>query len=89
MDHIKNDLSKARGAFPGFDTYPVPAQEAVLDMGYNLGIGNSGIGGGFNNFNKHIKNKDFASAAAESNRYQLADSRNKHVKDLLLLAAKQ
>ena len=88
MNHIKNDLSKARGAFPGFDTYPVPAQEAILDLAYNIGFEKEGIDG-FHNFNRHIKNRDFASAAAESNRYQLADSRNKHVKYLLLLAAKQ
>lgn len=88
MNHIKNDLSKAQRAFPGFDTYPIPAQEAILDLAYNIGFEKEGIDG-FHNFNRHIKNRDFASAAAESNRYQLADSRNKHVKDLLLLAANQ
>ncbi len=88
LAHIQGNLDSAREAFSEFDNYPVPAQEAILDMAYNLGISSTGISK-FPSFNRHLKNKDFASAATESNRPQLRNSRNVHVRELLLLADQQ
>lgn len=86
--HIQGNLDSAREAFTDFDDYPIPAQEAILDMAYNLGISSAGVSK-FPTFNKHIRNKDFAAAATESNRPQLRHSRNIHVRELLLLADQQ
>lgn len=86
--HIQGNLESAQEAFADFDNYPVPAQEAILDMAYNLGISSAGVSK-FPSFNRHIRNKDFASAATESNRPQLRHSRNVHVRELLLLADQQ
>lgn len=86
--HIQGNLESAQEAFADFNDYPVPAQEAILDMAYNLGISSDGVSK-FPSFNRHIRNKDFASAATESNRPQLRNSRNVHVRELLLLADQQ
>lgn len=43
LAHIQGNLDSAREAFSEFDNYPVPAQEAILDMAYNLGISSTGI----------------------------------------------
>lgn len=88
IEHIRSDLQNARKRFPDFDKYPVLAQEAILDMSYNLGFSTTGIDK-FPTFSQYIKAKDFLSAAKESNRPQLKDSRNIHVKQLLEAAAEE
>lgn len=88
LNHIKKNISDLRRIFPDFDSYPIPAQEAMLDMVYNLGIKGKNIKS-FPTLSKHIKDRNFVGAARESNRPQLSPTRNKHVKDLFLKAAEQ
>lgn len=88
IEHIISDLQNARKRFPDFDKYPILAQEAILDMSYNLGFSATGIDK-FPTFSQYIKAKDFLSAAKESSRPQLKDSRNIHVKQLLEAAAEE
>ena len=62
---------------------PTTVQQALIDMAYNLGTGQRGLAGGWPKFNQAIRNKDWAGAAAESNRPQLNDERNAYVRQLL------
>jgi GH24 family phage-related lysozyme (muramidase) len=73
--------------FPDFDSYPITVQFALTDMAFNLGT--NGVVIKFPTFTKAIKDKDWAKAAAESNRPQVNSHRNKTVKDWLLAALKE
>jgi len=40
LDRLQNEfIPKLRGPFPHFDQYPFPAQRALIDMAYNMGVG--------------------------------------------------
>jgi GH24 family phage-related lysozyme (muramidase) len=85
-------LPKLRGLFPGFDRYPAPAQSALVDMAYTLGVG--GLRAKFPNFVAACRRGDFATAAAEchrkaqGNESRKGDARNVATRDLLLEAAR-
>jgi GH24 family phage-related lysozyme (muramidase) len=77
-------LPGIRRLCPGFDRYPHPAQRALVDMAYNLGV--AGLGR-FSNMLDACERGDFAAAAGESNRRTCRDERNDATRELLLAAA--
>jgi len=82
IDRLQNDfLPKLRGVFPGFDRYPMPAQRAIVDMAYNLGIGK--LERGFPRFVALCRAGEFAKAAGESHRSSSREDRNVATRQLL------
>jgi GH24 family phage-related lysozyme (muramidase) len=78
-------LPKLKELFPGFDRYPVPAQRALVDMGYNLGV--DGLKRKFPTFVAACQDGNFALAAKESERSSSRKDRNDATRSLLLEAA--
>lgn len=78
-------LKDLRRIFPGFDSYPMPAQRALVDMAYNLGVGK--LEGKFPKLLAACRGGDFASAAAESHRSSSRKERNDVTRDLFMEAA--
>lgn len=78
-------LNEVRGSssFPGFDAYPVEAQQAIVDMAFNLGVPKLN---GFSNFVRAVKQRDWKTAAAESSRKHVQTDRNAETAGLLLAA---
>jgi GH24 family phage-related lysozyme (muramidase) len=71
-------------ALPNWDTYPAPAQEALFDMAFNLGIG------GLKKFPHMLAAVDagqWATAAAQCHRQGIGDARNQQTAALFLQAA--
>jgi GH24 family phage-related lysozyme (muramidase) len=75
---IEEFKQQLRLKFPKFDSYPLTAQFALLDMAFNLGT--EGLVSKFPNFKKAIEAEDWGKAAKESNRPQVSISRNAIVK---------
>lgn len=87
---LKDDLASAAAnlatRFPSLDDYPDAAQDALLDMMFNIGL---------TKFTKSkwpslfaaVENKNWTSAAAESHRTEVSDERNNAIRDLFLSAA--
>jgi GH24 family phage-related lysozyme (muramidase) len=78
IDGFKRDL---RQRFSKFDSFPITAQFALTDMAFNLG--SNGLSTKFPKFCKAIEVEDWKTAASESNRPQVATSRNQAVKKWL------
>jgi len=77
-------LPGIRRLCPGFDGYPQPAQSALVDMAYNLGVG------GLARFSKMLnacEGGDFAAASAECHRRTCRDDRNDATRELFLAAS--
>ncbi len=83
-DLLKNDIqihyNDVRDKFDDFDTYPVSAQRALLDMQFNMG-------GRFNvkkwpKLYESIRNQQWSEAAYHAHRYQVHDKRNECIKNL-------
>ena len=84
---VENEfLPGLRRNFPGFDGYPAPAQRALLDMAYNMGVG--GVGR-FHNLRQACEAGDWKTAATECHRRTCRAERNEWTKDLFLNAAGQ
>ena len=67
VDRLEKDFLKGlRGLFPGFDGYPQPAQRALVDMAYTLGV--SGLEKKFPRVVKACREGEFADAAKHSHR---------------------
>lgn len=87
---LRGDLQDAASdlatRFPSLDDYPEAAQDALLDMMFNIGL---------TKFTKSnwpklfaaVEKKDWKTAAAESNRPDVPDDRNEAIHDLFLSAA--
>lgn len=69
------------------DHMPAPAWEACIDLAYNVGVG--GLLGGFPKLCAHVRAFDFKAAAAESNRPQVSDKRNRWTRTKFEEAAAQ
>ena len=80
---------------PDFQTLPIPAQQALLDMQFNMG--NTAFQATPHTVNGHrysgwpklfnaINNKDWQSAATQSHRRDVQSSRNTWTRDLFLRA---
>jgi GH24 family phage-related lysozyme (muramidase) len=70
--------------FPRFDSYPLPAQRALVDMAYNLGLGRLGK---FDRLIAACERGDFTAAAAHSHRRSNRETRNEATRNLFLEAA--
>ena len=66
---------------PNWHRYPSPAQEAVFDMAFNLGIGGLFK---FSTLLKAVNESDWATAAAQCHRRGIQDSRNQATAALFL-----
>jgi GH24 family phage-related lysozyme (muramidase) len=76
--------SKLEAALPGWASYPEPAQEALFDMGYNLGVG------GLLKFHQLLAAVDagqWTAAAAQCHRMGIGDARNRETANLFRQAA--
>ncbi len=81
FDHFKKDQSYLRKEFPEYDSYSLGVQIGLHDMVYNLGQG------GFNKFTSFkdaIKRWDFSTAAKQSRRNGISDTRNKETANRFL-----
>jgi GH24 family phage-related lysozyme (muramidase) len=93
VDRLEKDFLKGlRRLFPGFDGYPQPAQRALVDMAYTLGV--NGLETKFPSVVKACRDRKFADAAKYSHRKVKAtngrngDERNVATRNLLLEAAR-
>lgn len=59
---------------PGFEQFPEGAQQALLDMAFNLGLG--GLTRKFPKLMRAAKNQDWQTCAAECSRRGIGDTRN-------------
>jgi len=78
-------LTHLRRVFPGFDGYPMPAQHALVDMAYNLGVGK--LRDKFPTLLKACRDGDFEKAADECERSSSRKERNEATQTLFLQAA--
>jgi GH24 family phage-related lysozyme (muramidase) len=84
IEEFKNQLVLK---FPKFNSFPLTAQFALLDMAFNLGT--EGLINKFPNFKKAVEAEDWNKAAKESNRPQVSTSRNETVRKWLEEAGKK
>jgi GH24 family phage-related lysozyme (muramidase) len=63
-----------RARFAGYDEYPEPAQDALLDMAFNLGV--AGLAGGYPHLKAAAEARDWATCAAQCHRNGISDDRN-------------
>jgi GH24 family phage-related lysozyme (muramidase) len=70
--------------FPRFDSYPLPAQRALVDMAYNLGVGRLGR---FERLIAACARGDFTAAAEHCHRRSSRETRNAATSALFLEAA--
>jgi GH24 family phage-related lysozyme (muramidase) len=70
---IQRFVQGLRKIVPDFDQLPDPAQEALFDMGFNLGIGGLQK---FQNLLAAVAARDWNRAAAECHRRGISDTRN-------------
>ncbi len=85
IDSFESELKQVYGAAK-FKKFPSEVKLALFDMIFNLGM--TELRTGFPKLNKNIKAKDWAKAAKESRRKDVALARNKYVKNLLSKAEK-
>jgi GH24 family phage-related lysozyme (muramidase) len=71
--------------FQGYESYPAPAQDGILDMAFNLGV--TGLVSKFPLFRRAAEEQDWNTCAAECHRNGISDSRNLKTKQLFLQAA--
>jgi hypothetical protein len=67
-------LPGLRRMFPGFDAYPEPAQRALVDMAYTLGV--KGLEVRFPKLVAACRSNNFSLAAAQSSRSSARAERN-------------
>ena len=72
-------------ALPNWNTYPEPAQEALFDMAFNLGIG--GLTKKFPRMLAAVDAGQWAEASAQCHRQGIGESRNQQTAALFLQAA--
>lgn len=84
---IQTRLEALRITFPRFDQWPEPAQEAVFDMAFNLGL--AGLLQKFPNCTKHIRDQEWLLAARICHRMGISENRNQETRNLFLAAATQ
>jgi GH24 family phage-related lysozyme (muramidase) len=70
---IQRFIPGLRRIVPDFDRLPAPAQEALFDMGFNLGIGGLQK---FKNLLAAVAARDWERAASECRRKGIGDTRN-------------
>jgi len=84
QDLLSADLAEVeagvRARFAGYDEYPEPAQEALLDMAFNLGV--AGLAGHYPHLKAAAEARDWATCAAQCHRNGISDDRNAKTKAL-------
>ena len=70
----RNFLAGLQRRIPKFEALPAPAQLALLDMAYNLGV--SGLANEWPKLMTAVAKRDWAACVAECNRPQLSQDRN-------------
>lgn len=84
---IHRTRSLFRSVGGGLDSYPDPAQIAVVEMAFNLGP--DGLYNKYEKFrNNGLTHRDFVVAADESYRHGISATRNAETRSLLLEAAR-
>jgi GH24 family phage-related lysozyme (muramidase) len=84
LNDIERFASQLAAALPKWASYPEPAQEALFDMAYNLGLA------GLLKFHQMLAaadNGQWATAAAQCHRMGIPDARNQETRNLFLQAA--
>jgi GH24 family phage-related lysozyme (muramidase) len=85
---ISSDVAKFEtslaAALPNWNTYPAPAQAALFDMAFNLGLGGLKK---FPNMLAAVDAGQWDAAAAQCHRQGIADVRNQQTADLFRQAA--
>lgn len=71
--------------FAAYPTFPEPAQDALLDMAFNLGV--NGLLKKFPKLTAAAAAQDWNTCAAECKRVGISDDRNQKTKELFLQAA--
>jgi GH24 family phage-related lysozyme (muramidase) len=81
-EDISNQLIQR---IPAYVNYPPPVQQAILDMAFNLGVGKlaSEFFGQACHFGPALDRGDYATAAAESTRRGIQQSRNDYTAALI------
>lgn len=72
-------------ALPSFATWPESVQEAVFDMGFNVGV--AGVRKKFPKFLQACERGDWATAAEQSHRRDIAEWRNEEIAGLFMQSA--
>lgn len=84
--HIDAFYKELKLIYPDFDKFPSEAKLALIDIIFNVGMTN--LKNRWPTMNAAIKVKDWATAAANSNRKApISSARNKYVKDLFIKAS--
>jgi GH24 family phage-related lysozyme (muramidase) len=78
-------LARIRARFDAFDSYPLPARLAVLDMAYNLGL--DGLWRKFPRWRAACLDQDWRTCAKECRRRDIQASRNLWTRQRFLEAA--
>lgn len=78
--------SQLQSRFPGYQSFPQPAKEGLVDMGFNLGVGK--LMSTFKLFVAAVNKQDWATAAKQCHRNGIQAARNQQVMDLFSQAAK-
>ena len=85
--HIDSFYKELKLIYTDFDKFPSEAKLALIDIIFNVGMTN--LKNKWPTMNAAIKAKDWAKAAANSNRKApISGARNKYVKDLFIKASK-
>lgn len=84
---IDEALHQIGHSFPNFASYPLRAKHGLMDMVFNAGI--IGVTRDFPVFSAAVGNRDWKTAAAESNRTTAAAVRNRTIRGWLLEALKE
>jgi GH24 family phage-related lysozyme (muramidase) len=71
---VKTTETGLRGLYAGYDNFPNHAKTALVDMGFNMGIGK--LKSEFPNFNAAVNRSDWNGAANESHRTGISQDRN-------------
>lgn len=87
-EHIDNDLSELRRNFPEFDNLPPSAQEALLDMQYNLG-GEKFSPTKWPKLYDAVKRRNWEEAAEQVHRVGPSEARNAKTRNKMLKAAEE
>ena len=82
----KTCLPGCRHLFPGFDTYPTPAKECLVDVDYSLGNGGLGT---FVQLRRACAERRFYDASNQVHVSTSRDVRNQWRRDCMIAAAKE
>jgi len=86
--HIESFYKELKKIYADYDKFPSDAKLALMDLIFNVGMPN--LKNSWPTMNAAIKAKDWAKAAANSNRKApISATRNKYVKDLFIKASQE